>query len=84
MNQQPQSGNLFVFINKNCNRMKVLLWDRDGFWLFYKRLEQGSFQMPVFSSAYETNSIELSYEQLLLILEGIDITSRKKRKRLYM
>ena len=82
MEKRPQIGHLFVFINRQCNRMKILLWDRNGFWLFYKRLEQGCFQMPSFASEYEQNNITLSYDQLLLILEGIDISSVQRRKRL--
>ena len=82
MGKQPQSGHVFVFINRACNRMKVLLWDRNGFWIFYKQLEQGGFEMPLFESSYEHNTIVLSYDQLLLILEGIDISSIKRRKRL--
>ena len=80
MDKSPQSGHLFVFVNRFCNRMKLLVWDRNGFWLFYKRLEQGSFQVPVFSE-HPTSSMELSYDQLLILLEGIDISSIKRRKR---
>ena len=43
----PLSGELFVFVNKRCDRMKILVWDRHGFWLLYKRLEAGRFQMPL-------------------------------------
>ncbi|MHC4537170.1 MAG: IS66 family insertion sequence element accessory protein TnpB, partial [Planctomycetota bacterium] len=50
MGHEPTSGNFFVFINKQRNRMKILYWERHGFWLFCKRLEAGRFQMPVFNS----------------------------------
>jgi transposase len=80
MGQQPQSGHLFVFVNRFCNRVKILLWDRNGFWLFYKRLEQGSFEIPAFASQ-PGSSLELRYDQLLAMLEGIDISSIKQRKR---
>ena len=80
MGHKPQSGHLFVFVNRLCNRMKILVWDRDGFWLFYKRLEQGRFEIPAFS-AQPGSSIELAYEQLLAIVAGIDISSIKQRKR---
>jgi len=81
MEQKPNSGNLFVFVNRPCDKMKLLLWDRNGFWLFYKRLEQGSFQLPSFSSHPEAG-ISISYEQLIMIIEGIDISCIKQRKRL--
>lgn len=81
MERKPQSGHVFVFINRYCNRMKILLWDRNGFWLFYKRLEQSSFQIPSFSNDSPQSSMALSYDQLLMISEGIDITSVRRRKR---
>lgn len=81
MDQHPGSGHLFVFVNRPCDKMKILLWDRNGFWLFYKRLEQGCFQLPSFS-VHPESSISISYDQLIMILEGIDISSIKRRKRL--
>jgi len=50
LGKRPDSQEAFVFVNKTSNRMKILLWDTGGFWLFYKRLEQGQFQLPVFSN----------------------------------
>jgi transposase len=79
MSSDPLSGALFVFYNKRRDRLKMLVWDNDGFWLFYKRLEQGTFEVPVFSS--EQSRVELSAEQLHLILCGIELASVKKRKR---
>ena len=83
MGKKPQSGHLFIFVNRFCNRMKILLWDRTGYWIFYKRLEQGSFQLPSFSSCHPGSSLEVPYEQLFLMLEGIDLTSVKRRKRFH-
>jgi transposase len=80
MEKQPQSGHLFVFVNRPCNRMKLLLWDRNGFWLFYKRLEQGCFQLPSFGE-HPSAGLSISYDRLLLMLEGIDISSVNRRKR---
>jgi transposase len=80
MGKEPVSGHMFVFVNRFCDRMKILFWDRHGFWVFYKRLEQGSFQLPSFSEHPQPQMV-LSYEQLLLIIEGIDITSIRRRKR---
>ena len=79
MRQKPDNGHLFVFVNKPRDRMKILFWDRHGFWLFYKQLEQGRFQIP--TSQNSVSDIGLSYEQLLMIIEGIDFSSIKRRKR---
>ncbi len=81
MDKKPHSGHLFVFVNRVGNRMKILLWDRSGFWLFYKRLEQGSFQLPIFSNSHSQASLSLSYDELLLIIEGVDISSIRRGKR---
>ncbi|MCW8966868.1 MAG: IS66 family insertion sequence element accessory protein TnpB [Candidatus Pacearchaeota archaeon] len=81
MEKQPLSGHLFVFVNRLCNRMKILLWDRNGFWLFYKRLEQGCFQLPSFDGHPDAD-LSISYDQLLLLLEGIEITSVQRRRQL--
>jgi len=75
----PTSGDVYVFINRRRDRMKLLVWDRSGFWLFYKRLEKGTFQMP--AHPQQQLSIELSYDVLLMLVEGIDITSIKRRPR---
>ncbi|MCB9508755.1 MAG: IS66 family insertion sequence element accessory protein TnpB [Deferribacteres bacterium] len=75
----PLSGDVFIFLNRRRNRMKLLLWDRDGFWIFYKRLEQGAFEPPVV--AEKTGSVELAYDELMLILHGIELASAKRRRR---
>ncbi len=75
----PLSGDVYVFFNKRRDRLKFLVWDGDGFWIYYKRLEKGTFQIPVIH--HQSCSVVLPYEQLLLILQGIDLGSVKKRKR---
>lgn len=79
LSRDPASGDVYVFINRRRDRMKLLLWDRTGFWLFYKRLEQGTFQLP--ANLAQHTSLELRYDELLLILEGIDLDSVKRRRR---
>ena len=79
LQQNPTSGDVYVFLNRRRDRMKLLLWDRTGFWLFYKRLEQGTFQLPMLPSDHA--SLELRYEELMMILEGIDLSSIKRRRR---
>ena len=80
MGQNPISGHLFVFVNKRRDRMKILVWDRHGFWLLCKRLEAGRFQLPV-SVDPLCHSATLTAEQLLMVLEGIDLNSVRMRRR---
>lgn len=61
--------------------MKILVWDRHGYWLLYKRLEAGRFQMPPAETSDNPEAINITYEQLVLIIEGIDLASVKRRKR---
>lgn len=77
--QDPTSGHLFLFVNRRRDRLKILYWDRDGLAIWYKRLENGSFQVPVV--APDAVSVEVSPTQLTLILSGIDLGSARQRKR---
>jgi len=75
----PLDGSVFVFHNRRRDRLKILLWDQDGFWLFYKRLEKGTFEIPAINSG--VGRIPLSREQLDLILSGIELRSVRHRRR---
>jgi transposase len=75
----PLSGHLFLFIGRRRDRLKILYWDRDGYALWYKRLEQGTFRIPV--AKPDAASIELKASELAMLLEGIDLRSIKRRKR---
>ena len=77
--QSPLSGDVFIFINRPRNRIKLLHWQGDGFAIYYKRLEKGTYEMPEIKAT--SASIELDAQQLLLILEGISLLSVRKRKR---
>jgi transposase len=77
LHENPFSGHLFVFVNRRGDRMKVLFWDRSGFCLFYKRLEEGVFHLPACSGM----SIEIDVPRLTLILEGLDISKVRRQKR---
>ena len=74
--QDVYSGHLFVFVSRKGDRIKILSWDRGGFVLWYKRLEQGRFRRPRFDA--EQTSVELDAAQLAMLLDGIDF-SRVKR-----
>jgi len=75
--EDPLSGHLFVFFNRPHTRVKVLAWDRSGYWLWYKRLEAGVFKLP----KADRCSMELTSAELSLILEGIDLAGAKRQKR---
>jgi transposase len=65
------SGHMFVFGGRRRNRVKILVWDRSGFVLYYKRLEAGRFQWP--KAVEGTREIELDATQLAMLLDGIDV-----------
>ena len=81
--KDPMKDGLFVFVNKNRDKMKILIWDRHGYWLHYKRLEAGQFQMPPADDdpGAHPDALQIAYEQLILIIEGIDLASVKRQKR---
>jgi transposase len=81
--QNPLSGHLFVFLNRYRNRVKILFWDRSGYCLYYKRLEAGTFRLPVQTDTGVV-SCALSLPELTLMLEGIDLTHARRRKRYYL
>ena len=77
--EDPLSGHLFVFLNRDRNRAKILFWDRTGYCLYYKRLEAGTFMIPV--RLDQGLSSPISLPDLMLILEGIDLSGARRRKR---
>lgn len=77
--EDPQSGHLFVFFNTRRDRVKVLWWDRSGYSILYKRLEVGQFKM--FDRAGGARSaFEMTGSELSLILEGIDLRGSRRRR----
>jgi transposase len=80
LGHDPLSGHLFVFRSRRGDRVKLLWWDRDGLAIVYKRLEQGVFRFPAAGDS-EARSIEVSAEELSLVLWGIDPASVKRQKR---
>ena len=75
--EDPLSGHLFVFRNRRGDRVKILYWDRDGYAIWYKRLEQGVFRFP----QHDCERVEVSASDLILVLEGIDVSGVKRQKR---
>jgi transposase len=74
--EDPLSGHLFLFRSRNGSRLKILTWDRDGYVLWYKRLETGVFKLP--RMAPGSRSIELRASELAMLLDGIDMAKLKR------
>jgi transposase len=73
----PFDGALFVFCNRNRDRVKILEWDGDGFWLYFKRLEKGRFRWP---AEGDEATMTLTGEELSFLLGGTRIELKLKRK----
>jgi len=80
LNRNPASGDVFIFINKPRNRVKLLHWERGGYLLYYKRLETGTFDLPEFDSM--TKDFCIAWHQLVMLIEGISFKNLKTKKRM--
>lgn len=80
--QDPMSGHLFLFRSRGGDRLKVLYWDKDGYALWYKRLEVGVFKFPRIVG--DARSVELRASELAMLLDGIDLKSLKRARRYKM
>jgi len=78
MQADALNGSVYIFINKKRNQVKLLHWEGDGFALYYKRLEKGTYELPVIAN---NGSGSISAQQLQLILQGIQLRSIKMKKR---
>jgi len=77
--RDPLSAAIFIFWNRRRNQVKLLYWEGDGFALYHKRLEKGTFELPVADAGQQVLSIEA--DQLLLLLKGISLRHIRRRKR---
>jgi transposase len=80
MNHNAMSGAVFIFFNKKHNQVKLLLFEGDGFALYHKRLERGTYELPACEDDKQAG-ISITHEQLQLILQGISLRSVRRRKR---
>lgn len=71
--EDPLSGHLYLFFNRRGNRVKILVWDRNGFWILYKRLERGVFERIV----GEGSKVEIDRARLAMLLDGVDTKSAR-------
>ena len=79
LGKDPMSGDVFIFINKHRNHIKLLRWEEGGFVIFYKRLEQGTFELPI--GRLSELSACIDYGELAMIITGISMKYAKKRRR---
>ena len=79
LDSNPCSGDVFIFINRRRDKIKLLHWQGISFTLYYKRLEEGTFEVPVYDP--EIGSIVLSYTQMVMLVDGLTIKNIQKRKR---
>jgi len=79
LGRDPTSGDVFVFLNRRRTHIKLLAWDRNGFVLYYKRLEKGTFEVPTENTLPDGGT--LSWPDLMLILEGVSLRTVRYRKR---
>jgi transposase len=78
--QNPLSGHIYVFFNKRRDRLKLIYWDRNGYSLFYKRLEKGTFHIYDWKNT-NRKSYVTDPQELTLILEGVDLTRARQLTR---
>jgi len=79
LGQDPLSGHLFLFVGRSRDRLKILYWDTDGFALWYKRLEEGTYRLP--TARENQHGVELKASELAMLLEGIDLKSIRRMNR---
>ena len=77
LSMNPTSGDIFIFINRCRDRLKLLVWESDGYAVYYKRLEAGTFELPKGDDFYK----QMTSDQVYLLLSGISFSSVRKRKR---
>jgi len=78
LESNPCSGDVFIFINRGRDKIKLLHWQGISFTLYYKRLEKGTFELPQYDAS--VGSITLSYAQMVMIVDGLTIKNIERRK----
>lgn len=79
MGRDPLSGEVFLFFGRKKDTIKILNWQKDGFVLYIKKLEQGTFEAPCFNP--DSDNYGMKWATFVLIMEGVAISSAKYRKR---
>ena len=79
LKRNPLSGDVFIFVNRRRNKVKLLKWEEGGFVLYYKRLESGTFELPRWNN--QTNTYQIRWSDLVMMIDGISMKNIKRRKR---
>jgi transposase len=74
----PFTGSLFVFCNRDRDKLKILYWDHNGFWLYYRRLERGRFRWP--KTPTDGASVAITRRQLTWLLDGLSLEQRQAHR----
>ena len=82
LGRRPLSGEVYIFINKGRDKIKLLHWEQGGFVLYYKRLERGTFELPKMNTV--SKACQISWSSLMLMVEGIMIEKSKQRRRYFI
>lgn len=82
LGRRPVSGEVYIFVNHQRDKIKLLHWEAGGFVLYYKRLERGTFELPRICSVGKT--CQISWSSLMLMVEGISIEKYKQRRRYFI
>lgn len=80
MNRNPLSGEVFIFINRNCTTVKILRWERGGLVIYHKRLEKGRFELPCYNK--QAACFELPWSELVMMIEGISLQDVRRKQRM--
>ncbi|WP_142534863.1 IS66 family insertion sequence element accessory protein TnpB [Saccharicrinis carchari] len=78
LKRDPANGDVFIFVNRARNKIKLLHWEAGGFVLYYKRLESGTFDLPVVEGS---NHAKLKWSDLVMMVEGIKLEKYSLKKR---
>jgi transposase len=81
LKRKPIDGSVYVFLNRRATHLKLLQWEAGGFVLYYKRLEQGTFRLPLKTTDTAAPGRGVSYAELVLMVQGIQVSQLVKRKR---
>jgi len=79
MLKNPVSGEVFIFVNKPRNKIKLLHWETGGFTLYYKRLEKGNLELPDITQ--NTQSVQINWTDLVMIIQGISLKNIQRKVR---
>ena len=82
LGRRPVTGEVYIFINKARDKIKLLHWEPGGFVLYYKRLERGTFELPRINLTSKT--CQISWSSLMLMVAGISIEKSKQRRRYFI